>query len=254
MAKQFTTCGVPYTIGNDGRIQVRDGFPLYTQDDIRKKVAKIWSDYGQTITKAASDWDLNPSWLVGVIYIESGGNPRAAAACEPKWCPALWKRGACASQGGTEKYCAGGLMAFISSTAAMFGKTMDYFIDHPHEMIHAAAELIAVGGPNRRTYHGGVKGNNGDVLSVVKMYNGGAKCGGGGITGHGGQADYVSKFVKVCNTFVAMGLMPKPYENLLGPKPGVVLAWAAIGAIGYYYLDKQYKLTSRASSEIGKLI
>jgi len=236
----FNTCGVPYSTHDDGRVSVQGQFPEYTNEAVRAKIKKIWDEYGATIQDAASKWNLKPAWLVGIIYIESGGNAKAAAACEPKWCPGLWNAGKCAAQGGPEQYCAGGLMAFISATAGMFGKTMTYFIEHPHEMIHAAAELISVGGPKRNAYHGGIQGNGGDVLSVVKMYNGGSKCGGGGLTGHGGQADYVSKFVKVCNTFVAMGLAPRSVWS--APSQAGIDGWVVVGLAVAGFFGAKYLL------------
>lgn len=247
----FNTCGVPYRMFEDGRVEVQGlGFPTYTQQVILDKVEKIWTEYGSTITDAASKWEIPPAWLVGIIYIESGGKPSVASPCNEEVCPALWRRGLCSVQGGPEKYCAGGLMQFISATSAQFGKTMTYFIEHPHEMIHAGAELIAVGGPNRKNYGGGIRGRGGDVLSVVKMYNGGSPCGGGGITGHGGQADYVSKFVKTVNAFVAM------HPETAGPDrtTAVALAFFAIGAIGFWYLDKEYGIGDAVVDRLSEVL
>jgi hypothetical protein len=240
----MSPCGIAYRTWEDGRVELQGaGFPMYSNASIRERIAKIWADYGSTITKAGEKYQLPPAWIVGIIYIESGGNPKAAAACEPKWCPALWKQGACEAQGGSEKYCAGGLMAFISNTAGIFGKTIDYYVEHPHEMIMDATHLIAVGGPSGRTFRGGVHGNGGDMLSVAKWYNGGSRCAGGGITGHGGQADYVSKFVKSVNAFVDMGLAPAPSIASMGP--GLAVAGLALGAVGYMFADIRWGLSDR---------
>jgi len=229
----FDTCGVPYRMWEDGRIQVGDAFPRYTSKYSLGIIEKIWSDYGKTIAAVSSKYGIPTSYLVGIIYIESKGNPRAASPCNAEVCPGLWKHGLCAAQGGPEKYCAGGLMQFISATARQFGKTMTYFVEHPHEMIEAAANLIVVGGPSGKNYGGGMRGQDGDILTVVKQYNGGNPCSGGGITGHGGQNDYVSGFVKTCNAFVGLrlGQGTEPVKAD-GAKNASLGSLATIGLVG----------------------
>jgi hypothetical protein len=223
-----------------GQIQVQDQLPMWTQKYAFNVIEKIWNDYGETIVRVSKKYDIPYSYLVGIIYIESAGNPNAHSDCNQAVCPGLWRQGLCADQGGPEKYCAGGLTAFISQTARQFGKTMTYFVEHPHEMIEATANLLVVGGPSGRNFGGGIRGQNGDVLSVIKQYNGGSKCSGGGITGHGGQSDYVTKFIRTCNAFVKMELAepepkpPEPYEpvNVERPQARSSLTSAAIvGAV-----------------------
>jgi hypothetical protein len=230
----FNPCGVPYRLWEDGRVELEgQGFPAFDPGgQVAAKIASIWEKWKAPIVSAASKFSMPPAWLVGIIYIESGGNPTASAPCEPVYCPGIWKSGGCASQGGSETHCAGGLMAFTSGTAKIFGKTIGYYMEHPDEMIHDAAQLIAVGGPAGNVYKGGVKARGGDVLSVAKMYNGGSVCGGGGLTGHGGQGDYVSKFLKVCNTFVALGLGPSASASVAGAGGNLAVMVACVFA-GY---------------------
>ena len=139
-------------------------------------------------------------------------------------------------------------MQFITQTAGMFGHNLAYYMDHPDEMIADAANLIVVGGPSKRAYGGGVVGKRGDILSVVKMYNGGSPCGGGGLTGHGGQGDYVSKFVRVCNTFVEMALAPasSPITAIGSASPLLCLGVFALGAATFLAADYYLALTDRA--------
>jgi hypothetical protein len=241
--KQFSTCGIPYAVYDDGRVSVRDNFPNFTNESIRKRIEKIWNDYGSTIILVSNKYKIPYSWLVGIIYIESGGNPNVKSPCNESLCPALWKKGLCKDQGGPESFCAGGLMQFISATARGFGKTIDHYLADPHDMIWDAANLIVVGGPTGRAYSGGVRGQHGDICSVVKQYNGGSRCGGGGITGHGGQADYVSKFIRTCNTFVELNLVkitPLSEANI-----GLPIAAIALGGLGYAIADSRWDLTDK---------
>lgn len=252
-SKWYNTCGVPYRFHAGGGVEVQGyGMPKYdTEGAVAAKLAKIWERWGRAITRAARKHDLPPAWLVGVMYIESGGNPNAVAPCEPKWCPGIWNYGGCAAQGGPNQYCAGGLMAFTNSTASsFFGKNIDYYVAHPEEQIMDSAHLISTGGPPGTAYGGGVKGRDGDILSVVKMYNGGSVCGGGGLTGHGGQADYVSKFIKSVNTFLELGLAP-----VVSPAAGVLMLglFAAVGWLSYDMLDNQHKLTPKIVRHIKEL-
>jgi hypothetical protein len=237
MAKDFSTCGIPYRIHEDGRVEANGALPLYETPAVRDKIAKIWQDFGPAIQAAGSKFNLPNAWLVAIIYIESSGNPRATAPCEPVYCPAIWKSGGCASQGGANQFCAGGLMAFTAGTASMFGRSIDYYVEHPDDMIMDAAQLIAVGGPKGIAYGGGVHGaQGGDILSVVKMYNGGSKCGGGGLTGHGGQGDYVSKFIRVCNTFIDLKLAPSASASL-GASQSLVV-FGALAFVGWVLATK----------------
>jgi hypothetical protein len=231
----YNPCGVPYRLYEDGRVEVQGaGFPAHTQQAVLAIIQRIWTEYGATITTVARKWGISPAWLVGIIYIESEGKARSSAECEPTYCPAIWKTGGCAAQGGPNKYCAGGLMAFTAGTASIFGHTIEWYMDHPHEMIHDAAHLIAAGGPGGNIYKGGIRGRGGDVLSVVKMYNGGSVCGGGGLTGHGGQADYVSKFLKTCNAFVALGLAPPVASASMGGAGSGALVFLAFAGLAWW--------------------
>lgn len=52
------------------------------------------------------------------------------------------------------------------------------------------------------------------------------------------------------STYTPPAAKPPPAESY----SQVVLLWAAVGAIGYYFLDKQYRLTERAAAQIGALL
>lgn len=254
----FSTCGVEYTVHEDGRISVADqGFPML-DDGSRKVIAKIWEVYGRDIAFASDKFKIPPAWLIGFIYCEtgflvlSGKEATAGSPCEPKYCPALWNAGKCADQGGPEKYCAGGLMQFISSTAGIFGKNLEHYMQNPGEMIHDAAWLISVGGPSGTVYAGGVYGSKRfwDICSIAKMYNGGSVCGGGTLTGHGGQGDYVAKHIRACNTFVDMNL-PVPEGAPEWARGGVGAAGAGaavafvLGVVAYMMADIHWGITNR---------
>lgn len=235
-------CGIPFRFLDDHSVEV-DGVgvprwepnsPMYSQ------IGKIWQRWQSGILAASKKHEVPVPWLVGIINIESGGNPAAVAACEPTYCPALWNKGLCAAQGGPEKYCAGGLMAFISATAAKYGRTIEYYIQNPEDQIVDAASMI----------FDSLKRNGGDMLAVAKQYNGGATCAGGGIVGMGGQGDYVTKFIYSVNTFNSMGLYQ---ERSAIPTSTGLLLFAAFGALAwstYQWADREYGISRKVAKRI----
>ena len=180
-----------------------------------------------------------PIWLAAVAYIETGGNPTALSPCEPKYCSLYPK---CLND--NPPACAGGLMQFIAQTAAGFGKTIGHYLNDPDDQIHDAATIF-----QRK-----LAKNGGDMLTAVKRYNGGVNpCPGGGITGHGGQADYVTKFVRAANTLHQMGVSQS--AGLSGGVPFAtgLLAGAVMG-LATYYLATQTSQGRHAVASVSRRI
>lgn len=212
-------CGVAYKWYDDGRFEVEGlGFPDYPQGRSEEaRLTKIWQKWGWYISEASRASQIPASWIISVLYSESGGKTNSRSACTAKLCPALWKQGQCADQGGPNQFCAGGLMGFTQMAAKMYGHTVDwYFTDDETEgqQILDGADLLV-----RKILH-----YNGEVLSGIKNYNGGKPCSDTGLaTGPGilnmyGQGDYVEKIVRLSNTFSRLPLS-EPVKPPPGPKP-----------------------------------
>ena len=228
----ISPCGIPYRVFPDGRIEVQGmGFPSYEGSaQVASQISAIWNKWGAYVVKGAQQSGLPQAWVLALIYIESGGKTGSTAPCTEKLCPALWKTGGCAST----NVCAGGLVGFIASTAKMYGHDLSwYFIDGAHEgqMVVDGADLLKQK----------IAAKGGDVLAGVKSYNGGRTCSdtglatGPGLVGMYGQGDYVSKFIKVANSFVALGLAPQAAS--MGGTAGNVLALLALGGVTWWLLE-----------------
>lgn len=230
----YNACGVaPYRFHDDGRIEVQGaGFPDWSYDSAQaEQISAQWQRWGPAITDASKTVGIPAAWINAIMYIESKGNPDAAARCEPVYCPALWNRNLCADQGGPYQFCAGGLMAFTEPTAKTYGKSIDYYMQHPEEQIVDGADLLA----KNTAAHGG------DACAGAKVYNGGSVCGGGGLIGMGGQNNYVEGFIRAANTTKALGLA----EAGVGVGAGVFVASLVLATVGYMFLDIHYGWTNK---------
>jgi Transglycosylase SLT domain len=243
----FNACGVAaYRFGDNGSIEIQNqGFPAYDVSGAQAKgLIKIWMQWSEAITAASQAKGVPSAWIASIMYNESQGNPKSFAPCEPVNCPALWNRGQCASQGGPEIYCAGGIMAFTSGTSAGYGKTIPYYMAHPEEQIMDAADLIAKL----------IAKSKGDVCAAAKKYNGGSVCAGGGIVGMGGQGPgggYVERFIRTTNTFVALGLSPGPSSSAGLQGALAMAAFGALGFLAYRYFDAYHGWTKTLAGLVG---
>jgi hypothetical protein len=246
-------CGVAYRSYDDGRFEVQGvGFPSYAPDGAQaKQLATMWDKWGKYAEQGSRQSGVPAAWLMAIMYAESGGKTGSFAPCTEKLCPALFRSGGCASQGGPHAVCAGGLMGFISSTAAMYGKSLEYYTQddaHEGEMVVDAADLIKKK----------IAAAGGCVLCGFKGYNGGSPCKdtglatGPGIVGMYGQGNYVEKIVKLCNTFVAMNLAPSAGASL-GDSGGLVVlgALALVGWMLATKTDQGRKLVRRTAQMVG---
>lgn len=216
-------CGVPYRLHEDGRIEVQNyGFPAW-QDAVRHdQIAKLWQRWGADIERAAIANGIPAAWLVGIMYIETGGNPTLCSSA-----------GAC------------GLMQFMPFTCKMFRPDCSHYNAFPQDQILDAGKLIN----QLRAAKGGC------LLSAVKGYNGGSPCSDTGMTnGPGilnmyGQHDYVANFVRAANTFVGMNLPSTTGIMGGGSVPAstqVIVVAGILGAVAYMFADIHYGLTNRA--------
>ena len=247
-------CGVSYRWYDDGRFEVAGlGFPDHPQGGKQEGLLKrIWQDWGWYIVEASKASKIPASWIIAILSAESGGKRNSRSPCTASLCPALWKQGLCASQGGPNNFCAGGLMGFTQQAAKMYGHTVDwYFTDDESEgaQVFDGADLLV-----RK-----IATFKGEVLSGFKNYNGGKPCSdtgwakGPGILNMYGQGDYIEKIVRMANTFSRMSwpdpvkhdipepVTPKPPVPLLvGPSAPVVTSVAVLLAVGGVFATTYY--------------
>jgi len=220
-------CGVPYRWLPDGRFEVEGaGFPAWDAAGAHgKQIAKIWEDWGVPIQAAADKYSIPTSWLVAIMKIETGGNPKLCSSA-----------GAC------------GLMQFMPFTCRMYGHPdCSYYMSNPADQIPDAADVIL----KNTAAHGGC------VLSGVKAYNGGSACkdtgmtSGPGILGMYGQNDYVANFVRAANTFANMGLARPAVggEVGVGMQAGVVVF--CLATVGFFFADIHWDITGRIWEAFG---
>ena len=216
----FNPCGVPYRTWEDGRIEVQGlGFPAWDVAGVRgDQLRTLWGRWGAAIQNAADINQIPAAWLVGIMQIESGGNPTVCSEAN-----------AC------------GLMQFIPMTCRMYGHPdCSFYNDNPEQQIIDAGNLIKKN----------AAGHGGCLLSGVKAYNGGSPCtdtgmaASPGILGMYGQNDYVANFVRASNTFVALGLAPPAAVGVGGGTEAAVIFFV-LGAVGYMWADIRYGLTNK---------
>lgn len=247
----MTPCGVAYRWSSDGRFEVEGlGFPDYAVGSFQEKIlANNWDKWGAYVKKGAQASSIPASWLMAVMYTESGGKTHSAAACN-ELCSSVWSKGGCASQGGSATVCAGGLMGFIPQTAATYGRTIDWYVaseaNEGQQIIDAADVIVK-----------NIARFKGDVLAGLKAYNGGSPCRdtgastGPGIMNMYGQGNYVEKIVRLSNTFARMQLADPATSEPISLGQGAVVA-LVIGSVGYMFADIHWNLTSRILRWLGK--
>jgi len=184
------------------------------------KIAKLAQRWGEASKSACALHGVPLTWFLGVMAIESGGNP---AACSPPQsnCP-----GRC---------CAFGLMQFISQTARCYGK--DYGIDSGDDLIarpDVAIELAArflsdrAYGLNPYGCSSG-KAFGLDLPRLAASYNAGsARCSGDGTFGLFDQHDYAMNVVRSANTAYRLGVEPWPVRSVAKIVGGALLAVAGL--------------------------
>lgn len=227
-----------YRWDDTGAIEVQGvGFPKYPNESRQaSQIRTFWEKYGNIMSRYADNMNLPLSWVVGIIAIESGGNEWACSPCEQyindvqvcSLAPACG--GGVARDGKTYSCCAYGLMQVIDSNARRHG------MKHGAELLGNPEDSIRIGVTVfRDALDGGAKG---DPIVAARMYNGckscgggRAPCGGGGMFGIGGQFDYASKFAKSVNTFLALGLGPKPSKTIIRASTIGGIALAGLAAV-----------------------
>lgn len=220
-----------YRWTDDGGIEVQDrGFPHW--DPLSKSgllIAAFWDKYQDLLIKHAQAIGVPIAWAVGIIAIESGGDPWACSPCDAaKGCSlAPGCGGGVASDGKTYSCCAYGMMQIIDSAARDYGmKNGAELLGNPDDSIRIGLAIF------RQKLNGGAQG---DPIVAARMYNGCkgcgggyASCNGGGMFGVGGQGNYAEKFAMAANTFLAAGLLPKskPKSKLWGATKALALMGA----------------------------
>lgn len=207
-----------YRWREDGALEVKgEGFPVYEPTSWEaQNIAKFWAKYGELFEKYASEYELPVSWVVGIVFVESGGDEWGCSPCDPKICSLAPDRcgGGVAKDGKQYVCCAYGLMQVIDANARHYGG-----FEHGAELLGNPDGAIGVG---VKIYREGLNASEGDPLVAVRRYNGCGKsvCSGGKILkcnpscmfGVGGQSNYAEKFARAVNTFLAMELPLEPVD------------------------------------------
>lgn len=222
----MSPCGVGYRQWEDGRFEVEGhGFPVWEAPIYQEQIAKMWQRWGSAIEASAMKNQIPASWIVGLMYIESKGEPYVCSSA-----------GAC------------GLMQFMPGTCRMYGHECSWYNDNLGQQIIDAGHLLSVVKLKER--------GGSCILCAVKAYNGGSNCGitekygaGPGILNMWGENNYVEKFVRTANTFVAMNL-PSATGIMGGGSVSattqVIVVAGILGAVAYMFADIHYGLTNRA--------
>jgi len=252
---------VSYRWHENGAIEVHGkGFLKHDPSSkAAKGISKYVEKYMPLFEKNAQALGLPVAWIVGIVFVESGGNEWGCSPCirfdsKGKQTCSLAPNcgGGVARDGKTYSCCAYGLMQVTHRNAVTYG------MSHGAELLGNPEDSVRIG---TRIYADNVKASEGDPLVAVRRYNGCARttCVGGRLTtctpecifGIGGQGGYAEKFTRAVNTFLELPpgpveppepplVEPVDYEASVG-SPGVLGLALAIGVgIGaYWYASKR---------------
>ena len=181
-----------YSVNDDTSITVNGQNIAFDAGTVpAKKVTSLWSKFADAIQQASAKTGIPISWLVGIMTIESGGNPNACSPCINYDSAGNQVCSFAPNCGGP--CCAYGLMQFIDSTARAYGTTGPALLGDERLAIEIAGKYL-------RTL---LDKSGGDPVVMAKRYNGGGpSCSGAGTFGIGGQGDYPANFVRAINTFL----------------------------------------------------
>lgn len=205
-----------YRWHEDGGIEVQgDGFWNYGTDSKQAdNIRKFWDKYGKMFKTTAGELGLPVAWVVGIVFVESGGDEWACSPCAPPHCGLKDCGGGIAKDGKHYVCCAYGLMQVIDSNARHYGglKNGAQLLGNPFDSIRIGCKI----------YQENLSKSEGDPLVAVRRYNGCTVCKGGRVTscnpscpfGIGGQGGYAEKFAKAVNTFLMLDLSPGGYQDV----------------------------------------
>jgi len=187
-----------YEVLDNMAIQVNGEIPTWEPGSIlEQKLSQAWEKYGAAIAESCSAHRVPAPWLMGVMIVESQGNPRA---CSPS------------SYCGTGRCCAYGLMQFIDTTARCYGRDLgvssgEDLIDNPDLAIELAARFFADRMYGDTSGCGGTRIYGFDLPKLAASYNAGsARCTGAGTFGLYDQHNYSYSVCKGANTALALGI------------------------------------------------
>lgn len=215
----------------DGRIEVNGAFPTWQETARLNKVVSIWERFGEMIEAAQAESGVPAAWLVGIMFIESGGDINACSPCIQHDNAGNQICAFAPNCGGN--CCAYGLMQFIDTTARAYGATGPSLLGNPQLSI-----LIA-----GRYFKELLRRSGGDPILAAKRYNGGGwsdPCSSqAGTFGIGGQGDYPMNFARSVNTFIQLNLPSKSRAEVkLRELPFVFAAFTVLG----YVVSRKYDI------------
>ena len=226
----------PYRWLDDGHIETKGEFPIWPEGRGTDRIRDAWGKYGPLVETSAKANKLPVAWLMGIMSVESLGDPNACSPCNEELCPGIWNTGGCASQ----QCCAYGIMQIIDSTARMMSDGQvrgPDLLGRPDLSIDLAA----------RYFRKLLDSKGQDPLAAAKCYNGcrGGVCTGGGMFGMGGQNNYVENFVRASNTFLSMKLVSLASVITPGIAAAALIAFGTLGYLGWKHVAKKYKIGAK---------
>jgi len=227
--------GAPYAVLDDLTISVSGRVPTWDIGSAQeKKLLDMWEKWGDAVKPACREARVPVTWFMGIMAVESQGNPRACSPCTPDLC-AFYPR--------CQPCCAYGLMQFINSTARCYGATGAELLGDGPLAIKVAAKHLAAS----------IYGNVGtscapgpyglDLPRIASGYNcGGARCKGTGTLGLCGQHDYPMMVVRYANTAERLGIPTWAGALSLAAIGGGVLAVGGLTAAYLIYSGRMDQL------------
>jgi hypothetical protein len=220
-----------YAVLEDLTIAVSGDLPCWPAGGSQElEIKRVWENWGGAIRNAARRHDFPVSWLVGIMCVESSGNPRACSPCMSHCC------GPYAERIGSS-CCAYGLMQFTDQVARMYGSTGPELISDGELAIelgaHHLSDLAYTGQAPDGSSFGGRAPYGLDLVRIASSYNSGsARCTGEGTFGLSGEHDYAMHVVRYANTALQLGI-PGWAGPSLATMAGLGLA---IGGLALAYL------------------
>jgi len=232
--------GASYRVLDDPgmSVEVNGSVPTWEPNSAAwNKLATMWQRWGSAARDSCSRYEVPLTWFMGVMAVESGGNPNACSPCNPD---------VCCFYPNCQPCCAYGLMQFIDRLAKCYGSSGAELLGNGELAVDLAAQHIAAmihGEPEGRNCAPGPYGL--DLPRVASAYNCGARgCTGSGTFGLCGQHNYSANVVRYANTAAVMGIRAYP-----GPKlammVGCSLAVAGAAAAWSLLSGRQRRLWAR---------
>ncbi len=234
---QACTGYATYDVLDDLTIAVNGQVPAWQVGSKQEaKLLEMWDRYGSQVSASCRLHRVPVTYFLGIMAIESQGDPNACSPCDPRYCSFYPSCQPC---------CAYGLMQFINQTARCYGaKNGQELLGNPGLAIELAARMLAdlIYGHTVSGYTCASGPYGLDLVKIAASYNAGSpRCSGSGTFGLTGQGDYSMNAVRYANTAARLGIpvWPSAFSSAKMVAGGMI---AVAGAVAAYII---FKSTSR---------